>query len=451
MKIPQIKNAFISALILMMGAIDIGFGMVYPSYTTTAIGDEFGLNDTARIWFNCAGTFSAVFTSIGINFAIVYFGKKKSCFWSALFTTVMWILLGVSVNTGMVFAFRILSCSSIGIFATLIPTYIAEVAPVKFTYLFGFLNQIGIAIGYLIVTILGAYLNWDIVAYICAIPNFILFIFILFVPEKGEIEEEIREKNNNLESSDDSIKNKKDESSTSSSNSSENKNNDQKDPHNDNKDPENSIEMRQEKSGSVFIRTCAMSLKMFIAFMFMFYLQFSGVTSVMTNMQTLLDKANLPISNQIVGILALLVQFIATLIAAGIVDKLGRFLCWTISAIIQLIAFIILFLHQLLDLEGSYFMVGLFLEQFGYGIGNGPIPFAATATLFPPELASTGMAIATAENWLLTGGICLVFPYLEEAITLAYTFLFFAIIMVTELIFGFLVLRKTPKIEATED
>ena len=76
----------------------------------------------------------------------------------------MWILLGVSVNTAMVFIFRILSCSSIGLFATIIPTYIADVAPEKLADLFGYFNQIDIAFGYLVVTVLGAYFHWTVVA-----------------------------------------------------------------------------------------------------------------------------------------------------------------------------------------------------------------------------------------------------------------------------------------------
>ena len=436
MKIPQLKNRWLCALILMMGAVDIGLGMVYPSFTTEALGEQFGWNTTVKTWFNCAGTFSAVFTGIGINVAIVYFGKKKSCFWSALFATIMWILLGVSVNTAMVFVFRILSCCTIGLFATAIPPYIAEIAPTKWADLFGYFNQIGIVFGYLLVTVLGAYLNWTVVAFISAVPNFILCICIWFVPEKTEIEAD----------EDGQTTFNENEHSSSSSSSGEEEN----DQHEEQQEKQ---EQHPLTGGEAFKQTCAMSLPMFIAFMFMFYLQFSGITSVMTNMESIIEKAGISISNQIVGIIAQCVQFVATLIASGIVDRLGRFICWTLSASIQLIAFILMCLHQKLNLPGSVFIVGLCLEQFGYGIGNGPIPFAATSTLFPPQFASTGMAIATAENWILTGGVCLVFPYLEEAITLGYTFLFFACIMVTEIIFGVLVFykKKSPQNQESEE
>jgi MFS family permease len=286
----------------------------------------------------------------------------------------------------MAFAFRVLTGITCGLYSTICPTYLSEVAPDDKKFLFGFINQIGCAVGFLLVTVLGASVTWKQTSYICAVPSMILVLTSLFIPERSEAVS-----NSTL------------------------------------------CDLFQYKKAN------------FIAFLFMFFLQFSGVSAVLSNIETILTSANLTISSSLIGILTNVSQLVATIISAAIVDKLGNRLCWIIATICQLIAFIMLCLHQKLGLHSAVFMVSLFLEQIGYGIGTGPIPFAAAAELFNIEVRATGMAIGTGENWILAALVCLIWPYLKKGLTLGYAFLFFAGIQMLAIVFGLIVFK--PKSE----
>ncbi|EAY03290.1 major facilitator superfamily protein [Trichomonas vaginalis G3] len=379
--VPKIQNPYINALILSMGAMDVGFGMVYPAYTTTAISKRFDLSLTEETMFNVGGILSAIVGSLAINVVVNKFGKRVSGLFSGLYATIMWILLACSVNKGMLFTFRCLSCLSIGLWTTIVPAFLSEVAPENRKYFFGFVNQIAIAFGFLFVTIIGAYLKWEVVAGICAVPNFIIAVLIMFIPEKEQ----------------------------------------------------------QTAEPVSWAKVCSYHKALFIGFLFMFFLQFSGVQPVMSNMEKILSKANLSISIQVIGIIALIVQLITTCISAIIVDKLGNYLCWMISSVGQLIAFVLLCLHQKKNLPTWVFIIGLFLEQIMYGVGIGPIPFACATVQLEMQYRATAMAITVSENWALTAFVNLIWPYMEKAMTLGYAFLFFAGMMVLSIIFGIVI------------
>lgn len=391
--VPQITNPYVAALILSMGAMDVGLGMVYPAFTTTAVAEKFDLNLAEQTMFNVGGLLAAIVGSLGVNFFVTKYGKRLSGLFSGIYATWMWIMLGLSVNKGMLFAFRCLSCLSIGLFTTIVPPFLSEIAPEERKYFFGFINQIAISFGFLFVTVIGAYLNWDVVAYICAIPNFLIAAGIMFIPEKRESIVQVS-----------------------------------------------------------FLEVCKFHKAMFIGFLFMFFLQFTGVQPVMSNMQTILEKANLSISVQVIGIIANIVQLLTTIVSAFIVDRLGNFWCWTISSAGQMIAFILLCLHQKLNLPTAVFMVGLYLEQFMYGVGSGPIPFACATVQLEMQYRSTAMAIIVAENWAITAVVNAIWPYMQKALTLGYAFLFFAGMMVLSLIFGFVIFwKKDPSADGNID
>jgi hypothetical protein len=255
---------------------------------------------------------------------------------------------------------------------------------------FGFINQIGCCTGFLLVTVLGAAVSWRQTSFICSVPSIVIALTGFFIPEKE-------------------------------------------------------VEASNISIGEI----CQYKKELLFGFIFMFFLQFVGISAVLSNIESIIRSANLTVSAGLVGILTNVVQLITTIIASFIVDKIGNRICWTVASVLQLIAFIFLCLHQVLGWPSGVFIAALFVEQIGYGIGSGPIPFPATAELFVPEVRATGMAISTGENWILAAVVCLIWPYLQEALTLGYAFLFFAGIHVIAIIFGLLFFKpKHKQVEA---
>ena len=151
----NIENPYISAILIAMGNINMGFGLVFASFTLISISKEFKLTSNESIMFNVSGILSAVIGALIINLFIPKYGKKNCTFYSSFFTFISWILLGLSKSKITLFLFRCFSGSSMGLFSTICPSFISELAPFDKKFLFGFMNQIGIVIGFLLVTVFG--------------------------------------------------------------------------------------------------------------------------------------------------------------------------------------------------------------------------------------------------------------------------------------------------------
>ena len=70
--------------------------MVYPSFTTNEVVEEFNLNSTEKLFFNIGGLLCASFCSMFINPFVVAYGKRKAGFCAALYASITWIILGLT-------------------------------------------------------------------------------------------------------------------------------------------------------------------------------------------------------------------------------------------------------------------------------------------------------------------------------------------------------------------
>jgi MFS family permease len=176
----------------------------------------------------------------------------------------------------------------------------------------------------------------------------------------------------------------------------------------------------------------------------MFFLQFSGINAVLSYLETIIRESGIDVSVSVLSISANCVQLVATFVAMVVVDRFGQPLCWCVSASLQIIAFILLALQQLCGLSGSVFICGLMLEQLGYGVGIGPVPFALSAQLFEPETVAGVMPIGTAANWITCAVVSFIWPPIQEAIGMGWGFVIFVGMLVMALLFGIFVIRGLP-------
>lgn len=381
MVLPQIKNIYICGIIIALSGMEMGLGLGFTGPTTFQLADKFKLSKPEQIWFNVAGFAAAMVGSMGINPVVSKFGNRSSLFGNACFMFASWIALSFSVNKIMAFVFRCLTGLAVGCYSTVAPVFIVDIAPVDKKGLFAFMNQLGFSVGYLTINIFGNMVSWAWLARICAVPCLIQIIFTLMIPQPI----------------------------------------------------------------AVLLRTSFKKVfhwpkQIVIAIFLMFFLQFSGVNAVLSNLNSIITEAKLNVQTSIVAICTTIAQLLATLAASTIVDKFGHRICWTVSSIGQMVAFLFLWAFQKFKLHSAVFMVGLFLEQFTFGIGTGPIPFAKTANLFKVEVRSSAMGIATAAQWFIGGVVVYILPTFQDLIGTAWTFMFFAVISFASVVFGAFVL-----------
>ena len=381
--IPKIRIPVVNGLIIMLGGISTGLSLSYPSPTSPEISAKFGLSSIQTTMFNVSGFICALFGSIAINFVIPLIGIGWSCFMTCMIAALSFYGIAFANSMWLIFLMRCINGASFGFFGTVCPVFLQEVTAPGRENLFGYFNQIGMAIGFLLPTIFGLFCGYSMIAVYCSIPALLLLVLVLFVPV---------------------MKHKDDV---------------------------------KVKATAI----CKHKKQLLIAACLMFFLQFSGINALLSNLESIITNSKINVKASYIALGANITQILATVIAALIVDKWGNKKCWLLSSAGQLAAFILLGVQQLAKGPGGLFMTGLFLEQLTYGIGTGPIPFALASQLFPVEVASVGMGISTGLSWTLAAIVCFMWPAMESGFGLGWSFIFFAGIQVLSIFFSVFVIK----------
>ena len=391
--IPKIRIPIVNGLIIMLGGISIGLSLSYPSPTSPEISAKFGLSSIQTTMFNVCGFICALFGSITINFLIPLIGLGWAGFMSSALAALSFYGIAFANSMWLIFLMRCINGATFGFFGTVCPVFLQEVAPAGQENLFGYFTQIGFALGFLLPTIFGLFCGYSMIAVYCSIPALLFLVTVLFVPV-AEHKEEVKVKATEI------FKHKK---------------------------------------------------QLLIAACLMFFLQFSGINALLSNLETIIRNSQINANVSYIALGANITQILATVIAALVVDKWGNKTCWLISSVGQLVAFIILGGQQLAKGPGGLFMTGLFMEQLTYGIGTGPIPFALASQLFPVEVVSVGMGISTGLSWTLAALVCFIWPQMEKAFGLGWSFIFFAGISLLSVLFGIFVIKNKKHHASSSD
>lgn len=344
------------------------------------MGIDFGMTSFAQTMFNVCGTLGAMVGSILITITIPIIGKRYASVIMAIIAFVSYIVMSQSRVMWLVFLMRSLIGITIGCCATICPTYVCELAPEHSRGLYGYLNQLLTAIGFMLPSCFGFQDSWRLSAALCCIPAGLWLILTFFIPDS----------------------------------------------------PSDAVKAEKVP----FAELWAYKKELLISLGLMFFLQFSGMQAIISNLQPIIEGANLGVDARIIAVLANLAQVLTTIAAAFAVDRFGRKMCWMISSVGQLVAFILLAAYGFANTSPAVFITGLFAEQLFYGIGTGPIPFLRTAELFNDRVRALAMAIMTAINWVIVVIVVFVWPYMNEGMGMGGAFAFYAGIQVLSIIFG---------------
>ncbi|KAK4050134.1 Bifunctional purine biosynthesis protein PurH [Microbotryomycetes sp. JL201] len=129
-----------------------------------------------------------------------------------------------------------------------------------------------------------------------------------------------------------------------------------------------------------------------------FFQQTSGINSVMYYSVGILTAVN-PANAKVVAVFVTVVNFVMTLPAVYLIDRLGRRFLLLFSLTTMSIASLVL----AYSINNSKFVLAatfivLFVATFSVGLG--PIPFVLTGELAPPPSRSATASVALAVNWV---------------------------------------------------
>lgn len=346
----------------------------------------------------------------------------------AMRMTALLFVIGSAVETiaGSVLVMatgRLISGIGAGAATVIVPLYISEIAPPKERGLFGFMTQISINIGILIVQVLGYYWShgnawrWILGAGVCvAVAH---GIGLLAAPESPswmaaqgnvtkakrtlqrirgrgfDIKEEIAtwDEDNEGSSEEEGLLSQADPTRPASVAS---------------KNPPTHVGFIQVVRDPLY-RPAIISVVGI-----MFVQQFCGINSIIMYSVSLLADL-LPISSALLTILISMVNLFTTIACAPLPDRLGRKTCLLISVVGQgssafVLALSIVFGAKVLSALAVLVFVGF------YAVGLGPVPFILASELVGQEAVGATQSWCLGANYIATFIVAQFFPIINTAL-----------------------------------
>jgi SP family facilitated glucose transporter-like MFS transporter 8 len=328
-------------------------------------------------------------------------GRKKSTFVIAVAGVILWggvlgtshsIWIGITARGGLGIV--------MGAFSAVVPMYIVELCPSELRTFLGTMPQLFLALGIVIVNLLGVFLGWRWIALIGAGVDLALAGLIWLVPESPAVLEQAI--------------------SPASA----------------------------ENAESLFSRKWIG--RALIACSIMFFRQLTGVNAIITNLTYLFEEAGLPLNAGYGSAIGSAGQVISCLFAGVVIGALSRKIVWIISfAGIAVTDFAYGFytypgVHN--EFPKLFPIFVIFLNLLFFGIGAGPLSWFLVPEMFPTSIRPQANSMAVMCNWLTAFGVIQLFPTLTETLGEWGTFILFAAISFVATVFGLFYVQN-PEVE----
>lgn len=394
-------------LVIMLGSMTFGLSMGFwsPSHEELCIDLDFK-NKTEENLFNPLAPFGCIFGGPLINILVSKLGRRIPMFITAVIAAISYYILA---NVHRSFSWlalvaRFITGLTVGSFSTICPLYITELAPTELRAGYGTLNQLGVGLGSTLTYLLGYFTGWRNIAYVAAVPSSLLCLLIWLIPESPAVD---RIKQQNAAGT-----------------------------------PATSIFQKK------FIKPLIISV------LLMFFQQFSGTCTFLANLKEVFEDCGAPLSPDLASFVVGITGNAFCLIAAPIINKLGRKPSWFVSCLGQAIVLAIGAMNQKYNWSKWIPLICIFLDNSLFSLGLAPIPWFVVPEMFPDAVRSLMSSLMTSVNWIFSTVAFYTWPYMkdeEHGIGMVFSFVFFAIICFLAVFFGIFIMQETKGEMGGED
>jgi sugar porter (SP) family MFS transporter len=203
-------------------------------------------------------------------------------------------------------------------------------------------------------------------------------------------------------------------------------------------------EERQQESLAAFF-TRKYSRPIMLAFLIALFNQLSGINAIIYFAPRIFELAGLGKDAAFLQSAGIgLVNFVFTLLGLYLIDRWGRrklMLIGSVGYIISLFAVAACFYFN--NLGGMIVPLLLFLFIASHAIGQGAVIWVFISEVFPNPVRAYGQSLGSSTHWVLAAIITTVFPILATALGPAPIFLFFAIMMIFQLVWVIFIMPET--------
>ena len=353
-------------------------------------------------------------------------GRKKTLFWIGVLYLISALGSGLATDPYSFSIFRFLGGLGVGASTVAAPTYVSEIAPAKNRGKLVVLYQLNIVLGILIAFISNYLLQntgaqpWRWMVGIEALPALIYVLAISRIPEsprwlldkKGDLK---KAKEIYLELTGTEM----DLSLWTST------------------------EQTQNPKKPLFDKKYRFPL--ILAFLIAFFNQLSGINAFLYYAPRIFESAGLEASASLLSSIGIgVTNLLFTLLGLYLIDKLGRKTLMYIGSFGYIISLFLVAMAFLLDWEGIMVPIFLFLFIAAHAIGQGSVIWVFISEIFPTEVRAQGQSFGSSTHWVLAALITLFMPVAMAGLSSpGFVFLFFAAMMVLQLVFVIFMMPET--------
>ncbi len=353
-----------------------------------------------------------------------HFGRKNTLYFVAIAYLLSSIGTAVTDSWHIFLVFRFLGGLGVGTSSVTAPIYISEVSPAdrrgRLVGLFQFNVVLGILISYLSNYLISQFgeTSWRWMLGVQAFPSLIFLVLIRSIPESPRwliLKKQATEKAlailriiNPLNC---------DQELISIQNSSLDS------------------EGNRHKKESIFSGNYSKPIA--LAMLFAFFNQVSGINAIIYYAPRIFEMAGLGAHSSLLSTVGIgMVNFIFTLLAINIIDRVGRKLLMLIGSV-GLICSLLLVAFTFYSGHFNGFAIPVYMMVFiaFFAFSQGAVIWVFISEIFPNQVRAQGQTLGSSTHWVMAALIAFSFPYFAETLGGATTFFFFASMMVLQLIF----------------
>ncbi len=360
------------------------------------------------------------------------FGRKNTLYFVAIAYLLASLGTALADNWYLFLAFRFLGGLGVGASSVTAPIYISEVSPAdrrgRLVGLFQFNVVLGILISYLSNYLIGqgGETSWRWMLGVQAVPSFVFLVLIYYIPESPrwlilkknahekalEILRIINPLNCNEELK--SIQN-------------------------------SALDSQGIKRKKESLFSGKYNRPIMLAMLFAFFNQVSGINAIIYYAPRIFEMAGLGAHSSLLSTVGIgLVNFIFTLLGINIIDKVGRRVLMMVGSF-GLIGSLLLVSYNFYIGNFNGFTIPIFIMAFiaFFAISQGAVIWVFISEIFPNQVRAQGQTLGSSTHWIMAALIAFSFPYFAGKLGGGNTFLFFAVMMVAQLIFVWRVMPET--------
>ncbi len=203
------------------------------------------------------------------------------------------------------------------------------------------------------------------------------------------------------------------------------------------------------KNENIFMKKYRFPLT--LAFFMAMFNQLSGINAFLYYAPRIFEEAGLGESTALLSSIGIgAINLIFTLIGVFLIDRVGRKTLMYVGSIGYIISLSLVSCAFFLGWSGMAVPIFLFIFIASHAVGQGAVIWVFISEIFPNHLRASGQSFGSSTHWFLAALIPAMIPFLFSTIGAGAVFLFFAIMMVFQLLFVAFMMPETNGVPLEE-